>query len=342
MPTIRDVAALAGVSITTVSRVINGKSSQIPISEATRDRILAAIQTLGYEPNVMAKGLAGRRSHAIGLVMYDLVHITHPNFSQIAHGIATALSDCSYDLMLLPIKGKLPQKSSKPVSMASYYKQRRVDGLIVAAQEASVESILELHAIGCPFVLLGTYLPGKDVPCVRVDAQGGIAQAVTHLVGLGHRRIGFINGPVGFRINDDMAVGYRQVLEPLGLYDPALLVSSDFTPKATRERAHQLLAMPDRPTAILAADDLMAAEVVQVAREVGLSVPDNLSVVGYADLPVARTLSPTLTTVRIPISESGRLAAEMLLQLLDGAKPEVACITLPAELVVRQSTSAPP
>ncbi|MCK9222542.1 MAG: LacI family DNA-binding transcriptional regulator [Limnochordia bacterium] len=338
MATIREVAALAGVSTTTVSRVLNAKGSQIPISDRTKKKVIAAAIELGYEPNYMAKGLVGCKTETIGLVMYDLAHVLHPNFSQIVHGIVSALSQSSFDLMLLPLKGKLKRRNPIPFSVASYYRQHRVDGMIIAAQEVSTKALLELHREECPFVLLGAHLPGTKLPSVRANVEQGISDLIEHLFSLGHRRIGFINGPEGFRINDEMALGYRKALCRKGLFDTALLRSSDFTSETTRKRTKELLQLHEPPTAIMAADDLMAIEIMNVITEAGLTVPGDVSVAGYADLSVSGNVTPLLTTVGIPISETGRRAALLLLEILDKNNVRQPVQVLPTELIVREST----
>lgn len=342
MVTINDVAARAGVSTATVSRVLSGKQTAIPIGQATYQRVMDAVRELGYEPNAAARALAGQKSRTIGLVMYDIMHLTHPNFSQIVHGVAQGLSHSDFDLLLLPMKSKIQTlvgRSAAPRSVGSYYRQRKVDGLIVAAQERIRENVQELETVGCPYVLLGSSIPAASAPSVRSDAAQDIYLAASYLLELGHRRVAFINGIVGGPITDSMTEGYRRALSEAGQFDPGLLVNTDFTVATTRRLTEELMAVENPPTAIMAADDVVAVEVLAWANEHGYPVPDRLSVVGYADLPVAAALG--LTTIRVAISETGRLASLLLLDMIEGRAAGARDLVLPSELVVR-STTAPP
>lgn len=332
--TIADVAALAGVSVSAVSKAVNGKGS---IAAATRTRIQDAIDKLGWTPSASAVALRTARTHAIGMIAprsADLL-VSDLHFNLLISGIESELAPLDYGL-LLHIVGE--QHTAERRAYRRLAQERRVDGVILTESLVNDARFDLLRRLGLPAVLVGTPWREEAVTAVHAPGQArGVTEAVEHLTGLGHRKIAYVSGP-----EDRVHTGFRRrvfedTLRARGLR-PYDVVVADFTAAASAAATAELLGRPERPTAILFANDVMALAGANTARQLGLSVPGDLSVVGYDDLPLGDLCDLQLTTVSQDLVRLGRAAALTLLQLvdpgLDLAVPDIAA----PRLVVRAST----
>lgn len=328
-PTSADVAALAGVSRTTVSFVLNGRDVQI--SPATRQRVLDAARQLDYHPHASARQLAGGRSQAIGLVLRQSAEqIAADAFlSESLRGLSTAARAAGFRVLV--------ESADAEHGYAELARSRGADGLVVSGPRSVEPELASLVEEGFPIVLQGS-LANLDVPSVDVDNVVGARRAVEHLIGLGHRRIGCItNAPLEYTAAADRCEGYRQALAAAGIgYDESLVVEGGFDAPSGHRAARQLLAT--RPVdAIFVASDVVAIGAITAIRDADLAVPEDISIVGFDDIPIAAYLDPPLTTIRVPAYELGQAVGRALLDRI--AIPGFHTRTLlPTELVVREST----
>lgn len=334
MVTIADVAAHAGVGAGTVSRVLNESPR---VSESTRARVRAAIADLDYRPNPLARGLSRGRCQTLGVVV---PFFTHASAVERLRGVVAALDGSRYDLVLFNVESPVHRDEH----FATLTRRDRADGLVIMSLPPPSTSLERLAAAGVPTVLLDTRGPG--VPSVVTDDVEGGRLATLHLLELGHRRIGFLgddpDNPLGFSSSTAREQGYREIMAEAGLpITAADVCHGPHVRTVARELADRLLSSPDRPTAVFAASDTQALGVLEAARTAGLDVPADLSVVGFDDVEVSGYAG--LTTVRQPLFESGRLAAELLLESLDAEAPlGESQHRLGLELVVRSTTAPPP
>jgi len=330
--TIQDVARSAGVGVGTVSRVINNSAL---VSDSTRAKVQQVIDDMGYRPSSLARALSLGRSATVAVIV---PHFTRPSAVERLRGIADVIKDSDFDLVLFDVE--TPDQRDQRFEMAS--RTDRSAGLVIVSLAADEEVVERLAGASVPVVFLDREVDG--IPDVHVDDVAGGRLATEYLIGLGHRRIAFIGDDNGagfdFTSGEDRLAGYRAALTAAGipLDDGCVQVGPP-----TREAAHRLTAklldMAESPTAVFAVSDLQAFGVVEAARERGLDVPGDLSVMGFDDIDVSPYLG--LTTVRQPLFESGRLAAEMLLGLLGGDAEIAESVAMPVELVVRKTTAAP-
>jgi LacI family transcriptional regulator len=334
--TIKDVARLAGVSVATVSRVLN---SSAPVNADTRARVLEVAKELHFAPNGAARTLSSRRAGALGVVLPDLYG---EFFSELLRGIDQESQRAGHSLLV-----SSSHHDAHGVAAAVRAMRGRVDGLLVMAPEVSAAALEAALPDGLPMVLLNP-TPGAGIDSITVDNAGGARLVVQHLVALGHRRIAFITGPTHNADAQARLRGYRAAMRAAGLpVDDAPVERGDFTEESGWRAAHAIVGQAgDRPTALFAANDASAVGALAALREAGVSVPDEMSVVGFDDIPIARYATPPLTTVRVAIDVLGARAATLLLRALTGparrprrgARREI----VPAELVVRLSSGPPP
>jgi DNA-binding LacI/PurR family transcriptional regulator len=329
--TIRDVASHAGVSHQTVSRVINGNPN---VSGPTREKVLATINALGYVPSPMARGLISNRTHSIGIVAED---ISDQTFARWVAGAERAARARGYYLMIGSVEPEDDERGYLRLMI-----ERRVEGLLLARPSVlHAGSELEpVVAAGVPIVSVGSSRPQGIV--VDVDNRQGGYDATRHLVAHGHREIATILGPADWPSTAARLDGYRGALDEAGIaYDPALVVqAADWGLESGRAAAAELHAHAARFTALFAHSDLIAFGAMRELRLHGITIPGDISVVGYDDLPVAAYVDPPLTTVHQPMEELGALAASLLLDQLAGHGPQEAQTRLlPAELVSRESVA---
>lgn len=331
MVTISDVATRAGVGAGTVSRVLNRSPR---VSEATRTRVLTVIEELGYRPNPMARGLSRGRCQTLGAVV---PFFTQASAVERMRGVAAALDDSRYDLMLFNVETPVHRDEF----LATLTRRDRADGLLIVSMPPPPDALASLVSAGVPVVLVDAV--GDGVPLVRTDDVQGGRMATQHLLDLGHRRIGFIGddptNPLGFISSVHREQGYREALSETGIdFDPALVRHGTHTREVALRLSDQLLGAPNRPTAIFASSDVQALGVIEAARNLGLEVPRDVSVIGFDDIEVSAYAG--LTTVRQPLFDSGFVGARLLLDSLEGSEPPTADQhELPLELVVRTTTA---
>jgi LacI family transcriptional regulator len=332
--TIREIADLAGVSVATVSRVMNGRED---VSAETRELVQRVVREHGYTANRSARGLSAGRTGLVGAT----VPVVHPAyFSFILSGAAEALYEKDMRLVLCPTQ----HEHEREVSLLDRMMHGTTDGgLLILPQESAAELELLLDH-GYRFVVIDPLLPLNDrIPAVSAAHSAGADMAVKHLLSLGHRRIAAITGPRGWIATEDRLRGYHAALAEAGLLaEPELVVEGDFQIEPGIVAARRLLDLPNPPTAIFAFNDNIAIGTIQAARERGVRVPEDLSVVGFDDLEAAEIVTPALTTVRQPLAEMGRMAVSLLERLIEGQRIEALHVELRTQLVVRQTTAPPP
>ena len=336
-PTSADVATEAGVSRTTVSFVLNGRSD-VKIPDATRTRVLEAAERLGYHPHAPARQLAGGRSHVIALVLRQTPEqmATDALLAETLRGLAVAARTGGFRVMVEPLHLDGPDSS-----YASLLRAQHADGLVISGPRTDDPQLQALVRDGFPVVLQGA-LPDLDVTSVDVDNQAGARAAVEHLIGLGHRRIACItNAPLVYTAAQERLAGYRAALEAAGLpTDDALIATGDFDAPSGHAAMRDLL---DRTTfsAVFVASDVVALGAIGGLREAGSRVPHDCSVVGFDDIPLAAYFDPPLTTIRLPASELGQAAGRALLERIADPSADARRTLLPTELIVRASTAPP-
>ena len=331
--TIRDVARLAGVSVATVSRVLNASA---PVRETTRDRVLDVARDLRFSPNGAARSLSRQRAGALGVILPD---IYGEFFSELLRGIDQEAQRANHSLLV-----SSSHHDSRGIGAAVRAMRGRVDGLMVMAPDVSAPMLAEVLPRGVPTVLLNGPAVDGDAIALTVDNYGGAIAMTRHLVATGHIRIGFIAGAERNHDASERQRGYRDGLRNAGLpYDAALDVRGDFTEAGGWRGARDLIALASPPSAIFAANDAMAVGALSALREAGIAVPSGVAVVGFDDIPVARFLNPPLTSVRVGIATLGERAAALLLAALAERSPPGGTPrpdVLPAEVIVRDSCGA--
>jgi len=337
MPTLKDVARLADVDPSTVSRVLSGDPRQGARS-STRDRIFSAARELNYRPNALARGLRTRRTDTIGLIIPSLDNV---GFSDVTHGIQAAAADAGKLVVVVEAGALRPSQGDRHEHYARLITDGRVDGIIAAFATLDDQIVGQLADRGLPLVLVNRRTSGIHGSVV-VDDEAGSALAVRHLIDLGHRRIGFL----GLDADTDTArrreAGYRRAVEAAGLVpDERWLVRADPTEAGGREAVRGLIRLgPDaRPTGIFAASLLGAIGALAGIREAGLAVPEAVSLIAFNDHPLAAHLSPPLTTIRMANYRMGQEAVRMLLGAVDGEGVHDVMLDDPPEIVVRASTA---
>lgn len=338
--TIKDVAKAAGVSTSTVSRVLAGNPR---ISPKTQERVRAVLQELQYHPHAGARSLVTGNSNTIGLITSRPTAQTFSSqfFSDVIRGIGSVLEPARYNLLLSTTQGEAEQEEA----CLHMLRSRQVDGIILTTSRLGDPLIEALAAEERHFVLIGRpadssgKLSPESVPFVNNDNVSAAAVAVEHLVSRGHRRIAFINGSAHWVFCYDRLQGYRQGLEAAGLaFDPHLLIQGQITQEDGRRSLSQLMHLPDPPTAILAVDDTIALGVLEGALKRGLRIPTDLAIVAFNDSPITAWTRPSLTTIRVPDYDLGAMAARMLVGLLHGIPSRPHQVILPSQIIAREST----
>ncbi|MFD1714970.1 LacI family DNA-binding transcriptional regulator [Amnibacterium flavum] len=327
-PTISDVAAAAGVSIATVSKAVNGRYG---ISSETSQRVLQVVAEMGYESSLVASSMRSRRTGVIGVLVADF----EPFSAEIMKGVGIGLRDSSYDLLAYAGSRQGDSEGWERRSLS------RLSGTLIDGAIVVTPTVVTTSA-EVPIVVIEPHTGHADNPTIESDSFGGALQATRYLVELGHTRIGFLGGRPDLRSDGLRDAGYRRGLAEAGIpYDPRLVRSGFYQEAAARGPAVSLLTLPQRPTAVFAANDLSAIAIVKVATELGIDVPRDLSVIGFDDIPEASQMNPPLSTIRQPMQKLGGAAAGLLLALMAGESPEATRIRLPTRLVKR-ATTAPP
>ena len=328
--TIKDVAREAGVSVATVSRVMNGHAAVTP---ETRERIQRIAAELRFTPSSAARSLITRRTHTVGALLPDL----HGEFfSELIRGIDLAARARGLHLLVSSSHDNAAEAAAALRAMHG-----RVDGLLVMSPHVDASFLGNLPP-GLPAVLMNTGVDDAQHAALRVDNFGGAQAMMRHLVSVGHRRIAFIAGPVPNHEAQERLRGYRSALAELLPGTPELVLQGDFTDASGERAGQEVLALAQRPDAIFAANDMTALGCLASLNRAGLEVPRDIALAGFDDIPICRYVRPALTTVRVPIVELGALALAELATAIEAppGRPPAPPRTLRAELVVRQSSQA--
>jgi LacI family transcriptional regulator len=327
--TLHEIASAADVSIATVSRALT--NSGHPVSSATKQRIIDIAKELGYRPNLVARSLKTDRTFTIGIITDT---ITSPFSPLIIRGIQDHLEAAGYFSIILNGDWN-PEVETEAIQRLL---SRAVDGLIfVESWLNDTSSVLKLT--DKPHVFVHRLFDGEDHRNrVSVDENYGTDLAIEHLVRLGHRRIAFINGPGGWYASEHRLIGYQETLARSGIaYDPQLVIAGDWEVQSGFPAARQFLELPHRPTAIFAANDLMALGAIYAIQEAGLRVPEDIAIVGYDDREIANLTRPTITTVTMPCYEMGQAAAQLMSGSFENGENSEDLIKVQGTLIVRES-----
>lgn len=339
MSTIKDVAALAGVSFTTVSHVLNDTR---PVSADARRRVLAAVEEIGYLPSAVARSLRKSETKIVGVLVPN---VQNPFFAELVCGVEECCRLAGFSVFLC-------NSDNDPKRQQQYMRtllEKRVDGLLLssAGDDDSLARIFKLASV--PSVTVDRLVPGARADRVSVHNQQGAYNAVQHLLELGHRRIACISGPAEFEVTRERIEGWRRALLEQGITpDESLVIESDFSSPGGYETARRLLrAQAEAPgaepvTGIFASNDMMAIGVLRAAAELGVKVPHELSVVGFDDVELSRYVFPALTTVGCSIKQLGHEAGRVLIERIENPGAQLKDVLLTPRLVVRESTARPP
>lgn len=340
MVSLVDVARRANVSLSTASRVLS--SSGHPVSADKRMRVLMAARELNYSPSVLAQAMVTGDTHIVGVIVGDAAD---PYFASIVRGIED-IARVNHYLVIVCNSDRDPGTELSYLHTLNGY---RVDGVIFAGGGLNdpvylqgMESFLKnFYERGAACISLGKHLfPNYSV---LVDFKQVVVDAVEYLISLGHRKIAFISGPILLTTTDERFAGFCTSLEKHSIpVNQAYLLDGDFTYESGMRAGEKILAMKDRPSAVLASNDLMAVGCISTLKEAGLHIPADLSVMGIDDIPFARFFDPPLTTISIPLYSLGKIGMESLHQIREGVTPSQGERILPHKLIVRASTSAPP
>ncbi|BAS25937.1 LacI family DNA-binding transcriptional regulator [Limnochorda pilosa] len=337
--TIKDIAERAGVSTAAVSKALNGKPD---VSETTRARVWEAARALDYQPNSLARGLVSRRTGTVGLFFLDrdTRGFSHPFAAQVISGLLDTLTTRGYHCVLFSTPGN-PHATGEPASYLSLCRQWQVEGAAFMGLRLNDPALRELARSELPVITIDVPLEGPRSTMVGVDNRRAQREAVAYVASLGHRRIAFVNGHLQAAVSLERLAGFREGLADAGLTGPdEWTVASDFTEGGGYAATRALLRRADRPTAILYASDLMALGGYRAAREAGLAIPRDLSIVGFDDIDQASRMDPPLTTVHQERYELGRSAARALLEALDHGRSR-AWVPVPWWLERRASCGPP-
>ena len=333
--TLEEIAKQAGVSRSTVSRVMNDHPS---VDQDTRARVRSVAERLNYQPNVAARSLAVGRTNVIGLVIPMGVSalFTDPYFPLLIQGITSACNANEHSVMLWLAEPEYERRTIRQVLQGGL-----IDGVILASALMEDPMLEALQRRGLPFIMVGRLPSDNQISYVDVDNVNSAREMVSYLLRLGHRRVATIAGPTNMIAGSDRLEGYRLALRNRGLTpDPALIVEADFTEEGGYVAMQRLL--PQSPNAVFVASDAMAIGAMRALREAGLRVPDDIAIAGFDDIPMSARMEPTLTTVRQPIQRMGSLAAETLIDMISHPHPQPRRIILPTELVIRESSGFAP
>jgi LacI family transcriptional regulator len=332
--TIKEVAKKAHVSVGTVSNVLSGA---VPVSKRLRERVLEAVQQLDYHPNHVARSLKIRQTKTIGMLVSD---VANPFIPQLIRGAEDAAWREQYMLIIF----NSDDQPDREGQLLEALRSRQVDGiLLVASGRPDSTHIAALKGSRLPVICLARELPGLDLDCVIADNATAAYDCVKHLIGLGHRDIGFILGDTEVTTALDKSVGYRRALGEAGIEpNPALIVSSPGFRDTDGYRAGvQLLEMQSRPTAVIAANSMLAIGFLRAMKEMQLSCPDQVALIAFEDPIFSDVLRPSLTTVALPTYEIGSRGVELLLKRIHDPSREPSRIVLPTKLVIRESAGRP-
>lgn len=334
MVTMADVAARAGVSVATVSRTISGRGGAV--SAPVRERVLAAARELEYEPNNLARNMRAGSTRIFGLVISD---VSNPFFTAVARGAEDVAQRHGYSLVL----SNTDESAEREAAAVGVMVAERAAGLIIATTNENGDLIRRTRASGTAVVAIDRRIIGFPTDTVAVDNEGAAHEAVAHLIGLGHRRVAIVGGPADADTARERRRGFERAHREAGLaLDERLVTEGTFRETAGHDLTRMLLGLPDPPTAVFSVNNLTTIGVLRALREAGRRVPQEVSVVGFDDIPTAELLEPPLTVIRQPTYRIGERAAELLMGRIEDPEAPVQEVLLPASLVVRGSTGPAP
>ena len=335
MATIRDVAKQLNLSITTVSRALDGYDD---VAENTRQLVIQTARAMGYVPNRAARQLRRQRSDTIGYILpASAPQFSDPFFAEFITGLGDQASSQNFDLL---VSTASPASETEQSAYQRWAHGRKVDGVILNRMRLYDWRVQFLHQVKLPFVSLERSLDPIDYPCIEVDGASGFEKMLDCLVQIGHRRIAYVSGPPDLKTQSDRLTGYRQGLENAGIpFDPGLVMSGDTTRTGGYQAAKILLGLPDPPTAISCFNDLTAIGVLHAANELGLKVGRDLAVTGFDGIADSEHTLPPLTTLDQPLYEIARQLVTMLIAQINGEFLAEQCVRFQPQLILRQSTS---
>lgn len=329
--TIKDVAKLSGLSVTTVSRVINNHPY---VSKEKREKVQQAMDKLSYTPNHAARKMRGGGTTSIGVIVKRIVN---PFFSYLVDAIERLAYEHGYQVVIF----QSLDNPKKEKSFLDLLKTKQVDGVIMAAFTNDWKDI-EPYTVYGPIIFVNEFIPHAKIPIVRLDQLRATEAAIKHLLENGHRKIGYCTGGLfeaDSGLDNGRNIGYQKALKEAGLkINPQWIFVNKLTIDDGKQVVKMMMDMDDRPTALFAGGDEMASGAVIEAKKQGLRVPEDLAVIGFDDQPLAELIEPQLTTVRQPIKEMGETAANIMIELLEGKDIEKKDIMLPYEIIIRKST----
>jgi LacI family transcriptional regulator len=330
--TVKDVARIAGVSYATVSKALNGSHE---VSQATRERVTAVASGLGYRPNAIARSLKARQSHTLGVITNDSDGLFT---TAMVRGLAEVASNKGFGVFVC----NSYDNSAKERQHLELLLDKQVDGLVLVGYKVAARGAPAIDSAAVPVVYLYEYTTEVDSPCILPDDEDGARQATVHVLNLGRRRVGFINGPPTYEATHVRLRGYAAALSERGARFDADLVRTapDWNQDSGFHLARELMRIAKPPDAIVCANDELAAGTILGLRELGKRVPTDVSIVGFDDRPFAAHLPTPLTTMAMPLYEMGLRAAEELFRALAGEHLRNEIIRVPCKLIVRQSCGA--
>lgn len=327
--TIYDVAREANVSMATVSRVVNGNPNVKP---STRKKVLDAIEKLGYRPNAVARGLASKKTTTVGVIIPDISSIF---FAELARGIEDIATMYKYNIIL----SNSDQNQNKEIHLINTMLGKQVDGIVFMGGTITDEHIKEFKSAPVPVVLAATVDETNEIPSVNINYEQAAYEAAKELIEHGNKRIAIVSGPLDTVINEEKINGYKKALQESGIpVDENLLVKGDYTYQSGIDAVEHLLKLQKPPTAIFAASDEMALGVVHGIQDCGLSVPDDIEVVGFDNTRLATMVRPTLTTVVQPMYDIGAVSMRLLTKYMNNEEVTDQNVILPHRIVERDST----
>jgi LacI family transcriptional regulator len=327
----KDVAKRAGVSPSTVSHVINETRF---VSQELRDRVLRAMRELNYQPSTVARSLRTKKTHVVALVIPD---ITNPYFPEVARGVQDVAEENEYSIILC----NTDRMRGRELRFLKALRGQWVDGLILNPSEVTSRDLQDLQNAQIPVVLIGSQIDHPDLDVVMVDNIQGAYDAVSHLIDLGHHRIGLVGGSRAASSGEQRFQGYIRALTDHDIsIDEEIITEGRFTREGGYESMKRLLALQSPPTAVFASSDVMAIGALMAIQGEGLQVPSDVSLVGFDDIAEASTTTPKLTTISQPKYQTGKVAARLLFDRVEGISPgERQKIVLSHQLVIRDSTA---
>lgn len=330
MSTISDVAKLSGLSKTTVSRVLNNHPY---VSEDKKKKVLKAMKELGYSPNPAARRLRGQLTTTIGVIVPRIVN---PFFSYLVNSIEQTAFTQGYQVLICQSN----EDKEKELAFLNLLKTKQIDGIVMTSIENDWDIIEQYTEYG-PIVLCNEYLNNPDVPIVRIDQNKGAYIGINHLIQKGHRKIAYCTGGLFDEQgkDKDRNQGFQKALKEAGIMiNPKWIFVNQHTIEDGKRVIKQILEMDDRPTAVFTGSDEVAGGMMIEAKEHGLTIPDDIAIIGFDDQPIAELLDPQLTTIRQPVNQMGEKAVELIIGLLNNPEKRISSFELPIELVIRKST----